>query len=319
MAQRTTDWLLLETFSTHSSATVIAQGVTTKAFLPLEKIIRSATHRTIVETAVEAIRRDPFPRDFIQGDHRYIFRPLQEYNHELAGILFHYGPTTDPVQDPPACGAWSFNLQRGLAISSDAMHDLHRVPESRRFKSRPIHESLSRIVGPDPTATAKLIHKRPGATHQATETITSEDGSLWTAAYSAGFVLQSNGSVGVRGITRRIGDYQSRPTPAALSDQVLRASSQSGVFRTIIDPTTGTFLRSYDPPFTPGAREAGQVVADPDEATTLLSLIHNCAVDNVAITSVSMHSPDFMPVNIDLFPLDVDGVRAVLANFSRRK
>lgn len=306
------DWLLLETFSASSSATVIAQGVTTKAFLPLDKIIKSTTHRRIVETAIESIREDPFPRDFILGDNRYIFRPLQDYEAALAGILFHYGPVTEPVTDPPDCGAWSFDLDQGLAIGSDAMHDLHRVPKSDRFISKPIHESLSRIVGPDPAATAKLIHKQPGETHQATETITSEDGSLWTAAYSAGFVLQPDGSIRVQGITRRIGDYQPRPMPADLSDQVVRAVSQPGLFRVVIDPTQGTFLRSYDPPLMPGARDVTQIVTDSDDASTLLRLIHNCAVDNVAITSISMRGLANDVLRIDLFPLDVDGIRAVL-------
>lgn len=318
-ADRQGDWLLLETFSTPSSATVIAQGSTTKAFLPLDKIIRSTTHRTVVEAAIAGIRQQPFPRDFTQGDTRYVFLPLQDYEQHLSAILFHYGPADEPIADPPACGAWNFDLGTGIATGSDAMHDLHRVPEEHRFRSRPIHESLSRIVGPDPSATAKLINKQPGQTHQSTETVTSEDGSLWIASYTAGFLRSPEGSMRVQGVTRRIGDYQLAPSSADLSDQIVRAISKPGLFRAIVDPTTGNFLRSYDPPLVGGTQDIRQAVMDDDEADTLMKLISNCLRDNVAVTSVPMHAADGSPVTVELFPLELEGARAVLASFLRKR
>lgn len=314
------DWLLLETFTAPNSASVIAQGLTTKSFVPLDKIIRSATHRAIAEAALASIRERAYPRDFVQGGTRYIFRPLQDYSGTLTAILFHYGADSAPVPDPPECGAWSFDLQTGLATGSEEMHNLHQMPTDRRFQARPIHESLARIVGPDPEATAKLIQKTPGVTHQATETITSEDGSQWVAAYSAGFVENPDGSIVVHGVTRRIGDYQptsNAPTPADLSAQIVRAASSPDLFRTIVDPTTGTFLRSYDPPPVSGAQNVRHLVHDDDDAATLLRLIHTCARRNIPVTSLTFRGPDQQLIDVTLFPIELDDIRGVLASFRR--
>lgn len=305
------DWLLLEVFTSETAPTVIAQGAVVKPFLPLSKIIRSATHRTVVETAVTAIRARPYPRDFTQGGTRYIFRPLLDYSDTLSAILVHYGPMDAPVSTPPACGVWSFDLDTGLAVSSDEMNDLHNLQTGQRVSQRPIHEALARIVGPDPCATAKLIRRKIGETHQGLEVITNDDGEQWLAAYSAGFTRTEDGKIRVQGITRHAGTPNLAANSADLSAQILRSTVQPGLFRAIIDPVNGNLLRSYDPPPIPNVHTLSDLVTDTAKAHRLHESVRKCASTEHPVLSIPVQDR----LTADLYPVTLDDTRAVLGAF----
>lgn len=305
------DWLLLEVFTSETEATVIAQGAVVKPFLPLGKIIRSATHRTVVETSITAIRSRPYPRDFTQGGTRYVFRPLLDYGNTLSAILVHYGPVDAPVSTPPRCGVWSFDLDTGVAVSSDEMNDLHNLQAGQRVSQRPIHEALARIVGPDPCATAKLIRRKIGDTHQGLEVITNDDGEQWLAAYSAGFTVANDGQIRVQGITRHAGNPNIAANPADLSAQILRSTAQPGLFRAIIDPATGNLLRSYDPPPIPNVSTLSDLAPDAKEAHRLHESVRECAETEEPVLSIPVRDQ----MTADFYPVSLDGTQAVLGAF----
>lgn len=322
MTRRSPEWLLIETFG-HLPATVIGRGSTTKSFIPIHQVIRSSTHRAVVETALMSITSGTaVPQDFIQSGVRYIFLPLTDFAGHTQAVLVHYGDPDVPVKPPPKCGAWHFNTNSGEASGSCELLNMYGTPEHARRNARPMHEAFERLVGNDPEATKKLIQKHPGSTHQATETVRADDCSVWIASYSCRFVTCTNEETHLHGVTRMVGSYcpsSNAPNPFDLAHQVADAERQPDVYRTIIDPTTGNLLRSYDPYLsrTHGLRNIFELLDDRDDIDTMRRLIYLCAHDQVPLRSLVSTDNQGRPIDFDLLPIDAAGITAVFGVFQR--
>lgn len=321
MSRRSPEWLLIELFGHEPDPTIIGRGSTVKNFVSLESVIKSATHRAVVSTALDSIKDGtPSPHDFIQGCTRYIFLPLLDFVGHTQAVLVHYGGSAIPVKAPPACGAWHFNATTGEASGSCELLNMYRAPEESRRNARPMHEAFERLVGNDPLATRKLIDKRPGTTHQATETVRCDDGSLWVANYSCRFGQAPGGQILLHGVTRKVGTYEpgsNAPNPFDLAHQVADAEHQADTYRTIIDPTTGNLLRSYDPypSCMNGIRNIREILADQDEIGTIMPLLHLCAQDQVPLRDLATVATNGRTIDLDLLPIDAAGTTAVFGVF----
>lgn len=321
MSRRSPEWLLIELFGHEPEPTIIARGNTTKNFVPLDAVIKSTTHRAVVSTALESIKNGTSsPQDFVQGGTRYIFLPLRDHVGHTNGALVHYGDSSIPVKNSPLAGAWYFNATTGDASGSSELSDIYRTPKPLRPKARPIHEAFERLVGNDPVATRKLIDKKPGVTHQAAETMSADDGTLWVIHYSCRFVEDPNGEILLHGITRQAGVYQAgsdAPHPFDLAHQVAAAERQPNIFRTIIDPTTGNLLRSYDPypHHLDGIRNIFEALADRDEINMIMPLLQICAEDRAPLRDLVTVGPNGHAVDFDLLPINAAGTTAVFGVF----
>lgn len=320
MASRSPEWLLVETFG-YTEPTIIARASSTKPFLPLDRVIRSCTHRAIVKTALASMTADSSgPRDFVQNDTRYIFIPLTDFGGHLQAILVHYGDPNVPVKAPPECGAWHFNTVTGEASGSCDLLNMYGTPSTDRRHARPMHEAFERLVGNDAEATKKLIQKIPGLTHQATETVRADDGGIWVASYSCRFVPCTNNEVHLHGVTRKVGSYgpdSLAPDPFSLAHQVAAAERVNNVYRTVIDPSTGTLLQSIDPypDCIEGIRNIYEHMNDQDDIDTISRLLYLCAHDRVSMCNLTAIGTGERPFDFDLHPIDVAGETAVFGLF----
>ncbi|MGP6175504.1 hypothetical protein [Corynebacterium sp. A21] len=324
MSRRSTEWLLIEFFGHENQPTVIGRAGTAKGFVPLDAVIKSATHRAVVASAIESIKDGATSRkDFTQGETRYIFIPLSDWAGHTQGVLVHYSDSSTPVKAHPACGAWHFNASTGEASGSPELSDIYRTPEQERGpgKSRPIHEAFERLVGNDPVAIRKLIDKRPGVTHQASETVLCDDGTWRVIHYSCRFVEQENGEIILRGITRQVGSYEpgsgQSPNPFDLANQVAAAEHQPNIYRAIIDPTTGNLLHSYDPypSHLVDIRNIRDATNDQDQIDMIMSLLHLCAQDRVPVHNLFASGTEGQRIDFELLPIEVDGSTAVFGRF----
>lgn len=318
MPRRSPEWLLIELFGHESDPTIIGQGSTAKKFVPLDRVVKSTTHRAVISMALDSIRDgSTSTKDFIQGETRYILLPLHDFAGHTLAVLVHYGNPDIPVKTPPDCGSWHFNATTGEASGSCELLDMYRASAESRRNARPMHEAFERLVGNDPVATRKLIDKQPGTTHQATETVRCDDGTLWVAHYSCRFVEESDGQILLHGVTRKVGAYEpgsNAPNPLDLAHQVARAGCQPGTYRFIIDPTTGNLIRSYDLP-TESIRNIRDAIDDPDEINTIVSLLHLCAQDQVPLHDLTAMTANGQTLDLDLSPIHVDGTTAVVGIF----
>lgn len=321
MSRRSPEWLLIEFFGHEPEPTIIGRRNTAKGFVPLEAVIKSATHRAVVSTALESIKNgSTCQQDFIQGDTRYIFIPLSDWVGHTQGALVHYGASSIPVKNPPLCGAWYFNATTGDASGSPELSNIYRTPEEARQSARPIHEAFERLVGNDPVAIRKLIDKQPGVTHQASETVRCDDESLWIIHYSCRFVEEPDGQILLHGITRQVGTYEpgsDAPNPFDLAHQVAAAEHQQHTYRAIIDPTTGNLLHSYDayPPHFQGIRNIREAAADQDEVDMIMPLLHLCTRDRAPLRDLVTLGKTGQTVYFDLLPIDAAGRTAVFGVF----
>lgn len=318
MPAKSPEWFLIEIFGQEQDPTVISRGSTTKPFLALDKAIRSTTHRKVVAEAIKSIKTGtPSRRDFTLGMTRYIFIPLLDFTGHTQAVLVHYGDPDVPVSPEPACGAWYFNASTGEASGSHELLDLYHASQSQRRRTRPMHEVFERLVCNDPIATRKLIDKTPGVTHQATETVQCDDGSLWIASYSCRFV-RCEDQIHLHGVTRKVGSYEpgsGAPSPYDLLFQVATAGSPPNIFRAVIDPSTGNLLHSYDP-YPPCMKDICNIddaLQGRDEIDTMRRLIHLCAHDQVILRDLDTTDTTGRNLEIDLSPIGVDGKTAVLA------
>jgi hypothetical protein len=245
-------WILFEIFGGADDPTVIAVGQTAKHFAPVERVIRSRTHRAVVETVLESIRAEEHPStiDFTQSGTRYIFSPLTDFYGYTSSVLVHYGDADQAPSTPLPCGAWHFNVTRGTAHGSAELLDMYRVPDEKRQSGRPLHEAFERLVGHDHEALQKLVEKTPGVIHQAFETVETDDGYRWIANYSCRFVEHDTGEIILHGVTRQCGPWEpgssQAPDPLTLTTQVSRQAHVPGYYRIIVDPADGIILRTYD-------------------------------------------------------------------------
>lgn len=318
MSRRSPEWLLIEIFGHEPEPTIIGRGNTAKNFVPLDSVIKSARHRAVISTALDSIRNgNPTPHEFTQGDTRYILLPLRDHAGHTQAVLVHYGDSDIPVKAPPLCGAWFFNPTTGEASGSSELSDIYRTPENQRPISRPMHEVFQRLVGNDPIATRKLIEKQPGVTHQDTETVRCDDGTLSVIHYSCRFVEDQDGQVLLHGLTREAGAYEpgsGAPNPFDLAHQVTAAACQPDVYRAVVDPTTGTLIRSYDLYFD-NIRNISEILADQDEIDMIMSLLIICARDRAPLHNLVTVATAGRTADVDLIPMNVDGSTAVAAIF----
>lgn len=317
-------WILFEIFGGADNPTVIAVGQTAKHFAPVERVIRSRTHRAVVETVLESIRAEEHPStiDFTQSGTRYIFSPLTDFYGYTSSVLVHYGDEDQAPSAPPPCGAWHFNVTRGTAHGSAELLNMYRVPDEKRQSGRPLHEAFERLVGHDHEALQKLVEKQPGVTHQAFETVETDDGYRWIANYSCRFVEHDTGEIILHGVTRQCGPWEpgssQAPDPLTLTTQVSRQAHVPGYYRIIVDPADGIILRTYDglpSAAKPGTATLGDLLQSPE--TTEHALQHLRAVassglplDEVVTTSLLGEQ---VPARID--PVRVGDKVAALVSF----
>lgn len=307
------DWLLIEQFGGTEAPSIVAIGAAARPFTPLRRVIRSQTHRRIIETALATINEGnpPAPLDFSQAGTRYIFRPLTDYLGWTPSVLVHYDSDQSPVPPPPECGAWHFNVTANTAHGSNELLDLYRVPEHKRNTGRPLFEAFERLVGDDAEAVAKLIEKRPGVTHQATEKVQTDDGDLWLAHYSCRFV-QRGDEVLLHGTTRRVGPAD-EDTTDVLTTAILQAHVLPKVYRAVVEPGTGNILRNLDG-FPPTAKELGNVldVVDPESRERSAETLRTASTTDFVVLKLNDITVGGNPAKAELYPMTVAGVKAIL-------
>lgn len=315
-------WLLIERFGHTDEPSVIAIGQTGKTFAPLERIIRSRTHRTVIGTALETIDQAEQPRtiDFTQSGTRYILRPLTDYYGWTPAVQVYYDDEDIAPEPPPACGAWHFNVTTGNAHGSDELLDMYRVPEEMRQTGRPIYEAFKRLVGHDHEAMAKLVEKRVGVTHQAFETVETDEGGRWIAQYSCRFV-QRGDEILLHGVTRQVGPYvpgTPAPDPLNLTTQALSMISIPGYYRLIIDPADGLILRAYDgmPPGTPpGSTTLHHLLQSETTAEHALQHLRAVAKSGISLDRVVTTGIVGDEVQARIDPVEVGDKTATMVSF----
>lgn len=316
-------WILFEIFGGTDRPSVIAVGQAAKYFAPIDRVIRSRTHRAVVETVLESIRQDTAPTqlDFTQSGTRYIFRPLTDFSGYTSSVLVHYGPEDDAPDDPPSCGAWHFNVGDGTAHGSQELLDMYRVPEKDRQSGRPLHEAFERLVGHDHEALQKLVEKKPGVVHQAFETVETDDGHRWVANYSCRFVRHDDGTIVLHGVTRRCGPWvpgSAGPDPQTLTTQVSRQAHIPGSYRIIVDPADGIILRTYDglPPKAPkGAATLRDLLQSDEEVQRALQQMRTVAATGESLDEVRPTSILGQKVSVRVDPVQVGDKIAALVSF----
>ena len=307
------DWLLIEQFGGTTEPSIIAIGAAARPFTPLRRIIRSQTHRRIIETALATMNESthPTPLDFSQAGTRYILRPQTDYLGWTPSVLVHYASDQSTVPAPPECGAWHFNVTASTAHGSKELLDLYRVPEHRRNTGRPLFEAFERLIGDDAEAVAKLIEKRPGVTHQATEKVLTDEGKMWLAHYSCRFV-QRGDEVLLHGTTRKVGEADSDTTDA-LTTAILQAHVLPKVYRAVVEPGTGNILRNLDG-FPPGAKQLANVldVVDPESRDRSAETLRTASETDFVVLKLNDITVGGNPAKAELYPMTIADVKAIL-------
>lgn len=307
------DWLLIEQFGGTDEPSIIAIGAASRPFAPLRRVIRSQTHRRIIETALATMneRPQPAPLDFVQAGTRYILRPLTDYLGWTPSVLVHYDSDQSPVPAPPECGAWHFNVTANTAHGSNELLDLYRVPQHKRNTGRPLFEAFGRLVGDDAEAVAKLIEKRPGVTHQATEKVQTDAGDVWLAHYSCRFVQREH-DILLHGTTRKVGPAD-EDTTDVLTTAILQAHVLPKVYRAVVEPGTGNILRNLDG-FPPHAVQKGNVldVVDPDSRDRAAETLRTASETDFVVLRLNDITVGGNPAKAELYPMTVASVRAIL-------
>lgn len=321
----TGSWMLIEIFGHTQDPTVIAVGQTEKPFTPLDKIVKSRTHRAAIRAVLHTIVSDDQPHviDFVQHTTRYIFVPLTDFAGYTSAVLVHYADEQADVPTPPACGAWYFNVSDATAHGSTELLDMYRVPEDQRRTGRALHGAFQRLVGQDHEALRKLIDKKPGVTHQAYETVETDNGYRWIAHYSCRFVAHGDQIV-LHGVTRQVGPYRDgtpAPDPFGLTAQLTQHRPIPGFYQMILDPRTGAILRTYDgiPVRVPqDAKDLTDLLADREAVADALAALQRVAstgqqVDDFPVTNINGRE-----TRVRLEPILVGDATAVLASFRTR-
>lgn len=307
------DWLLVEQFGGTDEPSIIAIGSVARTFTPLRRVIRSQTHRKVIETALETLKESarPAPLDFSQAGTRYIFTPLTDFFGYTPAVLVHYASEHSPVAPPPECGAWHFNVTASSAHGSNELLDMYRVPEEKRQTGRPLFEAFERLVGDDAEAVAKLIEQEPGVTHQAIEKVQTDDGALWIAHYSCRFV-QRGDEILLHGVTRKVGDAD-RDSTDALTTAILQAHVLPQVYRAVVEPRTGNILRNLDG-FPPRAKPLGNVldVVDPESRQRSEETLRAASEGDFVVIKLNDITVGGNPAKAELYPMSLAGVSAIL-------
>lgn len=311
-ASQANDWLLIEQFGQMPEPTVIAKGQTPKRFLPLERVVRSRTHRMVILTALESMAANATPSriDFEQAGTRYLLIPLTDFSGYTAAVLVHYGEVDSVPPSPPECAAWHFNATQGTASGSSELLDLYDVAAEQRQTERPLYEAFHRLVSQDHEAMAKLMAKRPGVTHQAFETVETDAGERWIAHYSCRFVQVDDGDVILHGVTRRMGGWEPgtpAPDPQTLTSQ-LSSVSPVGFYRLIVDPETGVILQAPDglpEQAPPGTATLQEILGSTETAEHALDHLRASVSGQIPITGVVTTAATGREIEVAISPIQV--------------
>lgn len=324
------DWILIEQFGHTTDPTVIAIGQTAKTFTPLERVIKSKSHLTVILTALESMQHEDSPsrKDFAQSGTRYILEPRTDLSGWTPAVLVHYGPADgEPPIDPPACGAWHFNVTQGTAHGSVELLDMYQTPEDQRQNGRPLHEAFLRLVGHDHEALQKLVEKKPGVTHQAFETVETDatdtlESGRWIAHYSCRFVKHDDtGEVILHGVTRQCGPWTpgtQAPDPQTLTTQVSTQVPIPGLFRLIIDPEGGNILRTYGetpPTVPPGASKLRDLLVSDSTTDHALDHIKAVAKSELPLAEVTTTGRTGDEARVRIDPIKVGEKTAALVTY----
>lgn len=265
------DWLLIETFGGNRGPTVMAQGNSPRGMVPLEKFLRRGRDVDAVRAVIEQVAAtgtdvDTTTRD---GSRRLIAHPLMSYDGKMHGLFVWVGRHDDdpPPRDP--AGAWFVNLTRYLSVRSDELlvgvygavpdNRVNVVNLSELFSGKTAAGDYGRLQTntDEAGALAKLINTKPGDEHQATWTVTRDDGGKRAGNFAFRTIAEPNEDGEIefigRGITHDIGSAETSPAappqqPILLAELVLDAERTPGEWRAIVKLETLTLLRWYQDP-----------------------------------------------------------------------
>jgi Domain of unknown function (DUF5593) len=257
------EWLLIETFGGREP-TVLAVGSSTRNMVPLEKIMRTSRTRNELLAVITRVvaSGEPVLTTTTDGQRRIICHPLLAHDDRVHGVFAWVGPLDeDPPPRNPA-GAWTVNVTTLVSTrSDDLLGSVYGIaPEKRQYE-----HSVAQLFNPDRLTTnddeakviALIVGAKPGGEHQATWTVTRDDGVRRAGNFACRYLEERNAQGGVevvsRGITHDIGPAET--TTAAppvmsrvLAQRVVEAEQSPNRWRAIVDPHTMRLVRWLDSP-----------------------------------------------------------------------
>ncbi|MET9631651.1 GAF domain-containing protein [Lentzea sp. NPDC006480] len=195
------------------------------------------------------------------GKRRIIGHPLATYGGGVHGVYVWVGrPDEEPPPRDPA-GAWHINVTQHISSRSDDLLRLYGTSAENWRNQHDLAELFAygrlQTNSDESKALALLVNATVGNEHQATWTVTRDDGVRRAAHFACRCVEVRTGAGRieriVRGITHDIGAADSvpaapPPAPVLLAQQVLAAEATSGRWRAIVDLRTMRLLRWIDDP-----------------------------------------------------------------------
>ncbi|MDX8031728.1 DUF5593 domain-containing protein [Lentzea sp. BCCO 10_0856] len=259
-----TDWLLVETFGGHRrEPTVMAVGRNPRNLVPLRNVLSRGPFLSDVLILIARVVETGklLEVDATSGKRRIVGHPLITYGGGVHGVFVWVGR---PDEEPPArglAGAWHINLTQHVSSRSDDLLRLYGTSAKNWRNQHDLAELFAygrlQTNSDESKALALLVNATIGNEHQATWTVTRDDGVRRAVHFACRCVEVRTGAGRieriVRGITHDIGPAESVPAappraPVLLAQQVLAAEAASGRWRAIVDLRTMRLLRWIDDP-----------------------------------------------------------------------
>lgn len=258
------DWLLVETFGGHRrEPTVMAVGSSPRNLVSLRAVLGRGPFLpdTLALIARVVASGRPAETATTTGKRRIIGYPMVTFGGGVHGVHVWVGrPDEEPPERDPA-GAWHISLTRHVSSRSDDLLRLYGTSAENWRNEHDLAELFAygrlQTNSDESKALALMVNASAGTEHQATWTVTRDDG-VRRAAHFACRCVEVPGADGrvelvVRGITHDIGPAESvpaapPPAPVLLAQQVLAAEAVAGRSRAIVDLRTMRLLRWLDDP-----------------------------------------------------------------------
>ena len=254
------EWLLIETFGgRRREPTLLAVGSSPRTMVPLRTILGRGPYLNDVLALVahvvasgESIRTTTTDRR-----RQMIGDPLRTFGGRVQGVWVWVDKLDQTPPPRDLAGAFHQNLTTLISSRSDDLLDVYGVAPENRVHVHSLAEQFGRLGTntDEARALAMLVKSEPGVEHQATWTVTRDDGTRRAVNFACRCVEETGPSgrreVVVRGITHDIGPAEAIPAappvvPVLLAQQVVAAEQTPGRWRAIVDLRTMRLLKWLD-------------------------------------------------------------------------